>query len=53
VRERLGPAGEPLALELEALERLRYAAGSPARPRRAWWRGFAAACRAARIAVSR
>ncbi len=48
VRLRLGVRGEPVALELEALERLRYAAGAAARPGRDWWRRFAAACKAAR-----
>ncbi len=47
VREGLGARGEPVALALEALDRLRYAAGGSARPGRDWWRRFAAACRAA------
>jgi protein-glutamine gamma-glutamyltransferase len=40
VRAALGSAGEPLAGQLEALERLRYAGASPRRPDPAWWRGF-------------
>jgi len=41
VREHLGPAGEPLAQSLEALDRSRYA--KPGRPgfARGWWKGFA------------
>ncbi len=46
VRERLGAAGEGLAGLLEALDRLRYAEGAPARGlQRAWWPRFAAAVR--------
>jgi protein-glutamine gamma-glutamyltransferase len=47
VRERLGPGGEPLAAQLEALDVLRYAtAPSPGRAAWwAWWREFAAADR--------
>jgi hypothetical protein len=42
VREQLGAAGEPLAQQLEALDRLRYA--QPGRPHaeRGWWKRFAA-----------
>jgi transglutaminase-like putative cysteine protease len=49
VREHLGAAGEPLALQLEALDRARYA--HPGRPRvvPGWWRRFAdAAAQASR-----
>jgi hypothetical protein len=49
VRSRLGEAGEALARQLEALERLRYGREAVARPPRAWWRDFAAtAARASR-----
>jgi hypothetical protein len=41
VRERLGTPGEPLALELEALDRTRYAQPGRAAVARAWWRRFA------------
>ncbi len=51
VRQRLGPAGEALALQLELLDQLRYRPGS-GRPgqavslsSRAWWRAFKAAAR--------
>lgn len=47
VRAALGARGEPLAAELEALDRARYAAAGPAAPSRAWWRRFQAAARAA------
>jgi transglutaminase-like putative cysteine protease len=48
VRARLGRAGEPLAEQLEALDRLRYAEGAPARVLRlTWWPAFAAAARRA------
>jgi hypothetical protein len=42
VRQHLGPAGEALALELEALDRSRY--GQSGRPgvARGWWKRFAA-----------
>ena len=43
VRERLGSAGEALALQLEALDRLRYGRAAVPRPDPAWWQGFAAA----------
>jgi hypothetical protein len=43
VRQKLGAGGEPLALELEALDRLRYAASGGVRPNRRWWRSFVAA----------
>jgi protein-glutamine gamma-glutamyltransferase len=41
VRERLGEAGEPLALELEALDRARYAKPGRATATRGWWKHFA------------
>jgi protein-glutamine gamma-glutamyltransferase len=41
VRERLGEAGEPLALELEALDRARYAKPGRATATRGWWKRFA------------
>jgi protein-glutamine gamma-glutamyltransferase len=41
VRERLGALGEPLALELEALDRARYAQPGRAAVARAWWKRFA------------
>lgn len=44
VRAALGAAGEPLAVELEALDRLRYGEGLE-RPARHWWPGFAKALR--------
>ncbi|MBG6078733.1 transglutaminase-like putative cysteine protease [Rubrivivax gelatinosus] len=44
VRAALGAAGEPLAVELEALDRLRYGEGLE-RPARRWWPGFAKALR--------
>ena len=43
VRERLGAAGEALALELEALDRARYARTGRAGLERGWWQRFAAA----------
>jgi transglutaminase-like putative cysteine protease len=43
VRERLGAAGETLALQLESLDRLRYGRAAVPRPDPAWWQGFAAA----------
>ena len=49
VREHLGEAGEPLALQLEALDRSRYAQPGRAGIERGWWPRFAAlAARAAR-----
>jgi protein-glutamine gamma-glutamyltransferase len=46
VRAALGARGEPIARELEMLDRQRYAnAGAPVRDRR-WWPRFAAAARA-------
>ncbi|MBL8345567.1 MAG: DUF3488 domain-containing transglutaminase family protein [Rubrivivax sp.] len=46
VRERLGAAGEALATQLEALDRLRYADGVRAGTvQRSWWPAFAAAAR--------
>ncbi|MCC9598221.1 DUF3488 and transglutaminase-like domain-containing protein [Rubrivivax sp. JA1055] len=44
VRAALGAAGEALAVELEALDRLRYGDGV-AQPARRWWPGFAKALR--------
>jgi len=41
VRQRLGGAGEALALQLEALERWRYAQPGRPGPARGWWRRFA------------
>jgi transglutaminase-like putative cysteine protease len=43
VRERLGDAGEALALQLEALDRLRYGRAAVPRPDPVWWQAFAAA----------
>ena len=43
VREHLGAAGEPLALQLEALDRARYAQPGRSGVERGWWRRFAAA----------
>ncbi len=43
VREQLGASGEALALELEALDRARYATGGRTPFARAWWPRFAAA----------
>ena len=48
VRGQLGVPGEPLAAQLEALDRLRYGRRAVARPDPAWWRAFAAALAAAR-----
>ncbi|WP_416462721.1 transglutaminaseTgpA domain-containing protein [Rubrivivax gelatinosus] len=44
VRAALGTAGEPLAAQLEALDRLRYGDGV-VQPARRWWPGFAKALR--------
>jgi protein-glutamine gamma-glutamyltransferase len=44
VRQALGPAGEPLAAALEALDRGRYGGGPAVAPGR-WWRDFAAQAR--------
>ncbi|MED5618852.1 transglutaminase family protein [Ideonella sp. BN130291] len=41
VRQALGEAGTVLSLQLDALDRLRYAPGAVQRPQPAWWRGFA------------
>jgi transglutaminase-like putative cysteine protease len=46
VREHLGAAGEALATQLEALDRLRYADGAK-RPGGAWWSTFTVAARRA------
>ena len=43
VREQLGVRGEALALQLEALDRARYAAAGRSATDRTWWRTFAAA----------
>ena len=43
VREQLGTAGEALALELEALDRARYAQPGRSGIDRGWWRRFSAA----------
>jgi len=43
VREQLGAAGEALALQLEALDRARYARPGRSGIDRGWWRRFAAA----------
>lgn len=43
VREQLGAAGEALALELEALDRARYARPGRAGFERGWWRRFSTA----------
>jgi hypothetical protein len=42
VRQHLGPAGEALALELEALDRSRYGQGGRPGVARGWWKRFAA-----------
>ena len=43
VRERLGPRGEALAVQLEALDGLRYGRAALPRPDPAWWSAFVAA----------
>jgi hypothetical protein len=48
VRKRLGPRGEALASQLEALEAMRHGRNALARPGRAWWKGFAASAAALR-----
>jgi protein-glutamine gamma-glutamyltransferase len=48
VRKRLGAAGEAVALQLEALDALRYGRNAASRPVAAWWRGFDAAAAALR-----
>jgi protein-glutamine gamma-glutamyltransferase len=50
VRKRLGPGGDTLAAQLEALDALRYGRDAATRPTAAWWRGFDAAASAARAA---
>jgi transglutaminase-like putative cysteine protease len=50
VRARLGERGEPVARQLEALDRQRYGTAGPPLPGRAWWQAFAAAVRQARSA---
>jgi protein-glutamine gamma-glutamyltransferase len=42
VREALGPRGDALAQQLEALEVLRYGRDAAARPQPAWWKAFRA-----------
>jgi protein-glutamine gamma-glutamyltransferase len=41
VRQHLGQAGEALALELEALDRSRYAQAGRPGVARGWWKRFA------------
>lgn len=48
VRAALGPRGEALAQELEALDRLRYGGDGRRAVDRGWWPRFAAAARGAR-----
>lgn len=48
VRATLGPRGEPVAAQLEALDALRYGRGAAQRPDRRWQRAFARAATAAR-----
>lgn len=48
VRARLGPRGEPVAAQLDALDALRYGRGAVQRPDRRWQRAFARAAAAAR-----
>lgn len=48
VRTRLGASGEPLAVQLDALDRQRYGRDALTRPDPAWWRAFAAASVATR-----
>ncbi len=43
VRQALGPAGEPVALQLEILDRQRYGGQGPSLALRGWWRDFRAA----------
>ena len=50
VRKRLGPAGETLAAQLDALDAMRYGREASTRPRPAWWRGFAAVAASVRSA---
>jgi protein-glutamine gamma-glutamyltransferase len=50
VRKRLGPAGDALAAQLEALDAMRYGRDAAARPASAWWRGFDATASAMRSA---
>jgi hypothetical protein len=40
VRQHLGARGEPVAAQLESLDRLRYGRRAAARPSPAWWRQF-------------
>jgi hypothetical protein len=47
VRSALGPAGEPLAATLDALERARYGVSGRSRVDRTWWAGFQAAAKSA------
>jgi transglutaminase-like putative cysteine protease len=48
VRKRCGPAGEAVALQLEALDALRHGRNAVSRPAGIWWRQFDAAATAAR-----
>ena len=45
VRQTLGPSGDALARQLEALDASRYGRAEAAVPGRPWWRQFAAAAR--------
>jgi protein-glutamine gamma-glutamyltransferase len=49
-RKRLGPAGNALASQLEALDAMRYGRDAAARPTSAWWRSFDATASAVRSA---
>lgn len=53
VRQTLGDGGEPLARQLDALDRLRYAGAGPRHPPRRWWRGFATEATRLSIAIIR
>ncbi len=46
VRKRLGPAGEAVAAQLDALDAMRYGRDAATRPRAGWWRAFDAAAAA-------
>ena len=48
VRHHLGARGEPVAAQLESLDRLRYGRRAAARPDPAWWRQFSNAVAATR-----
>jgi protein-glutamine gamma-glutamyltransferase len=47
-RKRLGPAGDALAAQLEALDAMRYGRDAATRPVASWWRGFEATAAALR-----